>query len=64
MVAFERADSTGKRFGNGGWQGLVVLGAGVENRDMDIDRVRAMPLNCYFFWVFSYLFIYFPHFIC
>lgn len=59
MVAFERADSTGKRFGNGGWQGLVVLGAGVENRDMDIDRVRAMPLNCYFLggvFIFIYLF--------
>lgn len=25
------------------------MGAGVDNRDMDIDRVRATPLNHYFF---------------
>ena len=45
---------------------MSVLGPGVENGDTDIDRVRATPLNHFFFsfsfsfLVFSYLFIYFP----
>lgn len=58
--SFLRADFTGERFGNRRWWGFMVLGAGVENKDMDIDRVRAMPLNHYFWCFHIYLFIYFP----
>lgn len=43
-----------------------MLGPGVKNRDMDIDRVRATPSNhscCFFFgrggvFIFIYLFIF------
>lgn len=46
-----------KRFGKGGWRGLVGVGArGCERGDVNIDRVRAAALS--HFWVDVFIFIY------